>query len=342
MSKFLKSGVVTMPGDVHVSAALTNVSVAYMQSADNFIADKVFPSVPVAKQSDLIWNFNPEQFNRNLMQKRAPATEAKVIGMVQTTVPYYAHVWALAHDIADQTRGNADAVFSLDRQATQLLSNSALISKEQNFVSTFLATGIWGTDYTGVASAPAAGQFIQWNNATSTPIEDIRGAKRHVLAQTGFEPNKLVLGKKTYDNLVDHPDIVDRVKYGGTNGSPGLVNMQALAALLEVDEVVVAKSIINSALGDPLPGAITTTSFIFGNGALLVYTPAVASIMMPAAGLTFSWNGWMGAADNGFRVKKFRMEKEEADRIEIQGAYTQQLLGKSLGVFFSAAVTPDP
>ena len=38
--------------DVHVDAILTNISVAYMQDRDNFIADKVFPVIPVDKKSD--------------------------------------------------------------------------------------------------------------------------------------------------------------------------------------------------------------------------------------------------------------------------------------------------
>lgn len=336
-----KAGVVTMPGDVHIKAALTNVSVAYMQDANNFIADKVFPIVPVMKQSDLIWNFNPEQFNRDVMRQRAPATESAGIGMVQSTQSYFAYVWSLHHDIADPTRGNADSVFDLDRQATELLSNAALIRKEASFVSAYLTTGKWGTDLTGVASAPSAGQFLQWDNAASTPIEDIRAAKRKVQAKTGFKPNKLVLGKKTYDNLVDHPDIVDRVKYGQTPNGAALVNMQALAALFEVDEILVAEAVVNSAVTAAMPGSNTTTNFMFANGALLVYTPRVASTMMPAAGLTFSWNGWLGASRSGFRVKKFRMEHLEADRIEIEGAYTQQIIGSSLGVFFASAVAAD-
>ena len=37
--------------DLHVNVPLTNVSVAYMQDKATFIADKVFPRVPVQKQS---------------------------------------------------------------------------------------------------------------------------------------------------------------------------------------------------------------------------------------------------------------------------------------------------
>lgn len=341
MSQLINKAVITTPGDVHVNRTLGAVSFGYMQQARNFIADRVFPTVPVQHQSDLIWEFNPEQFNRNLMRQRAPSTEAPVVGLVQSTRNYFARVWALAHDISDQTRANADSVFSLDSMGTNLLSNSALISKEVNFVQKFLAPGVWGTDLTGVASGPTGAQFVQWNNAASTPIEDIRSAKRKVLAKTGLSPNLLVLGKKTYDDLIDHPDIVDRVKYGQTPNGAALVNMTALAALFEVDEVLVSEAIINTAQVSPLPGSLSTTNFVFGNDALLVYTPRTASAMMPAAGLTFSWTGYLGANALGGRIKKFRMEPIASDRIEIEMAYDQQIIGASLGVFFNEAVVAD-
>jgi hypothetical protein len=40
------------PSQVHIDAPLTNLTTAYVQSQDNFIADKVFPIVGVEKQSD--------------------------------------------------------------------------------------------------------------------------------------------------------------------------------------------------------------------------------------------------------------------------------------------------
>ena len=40
------------PSSVHIDQPLTNLTLAYVQSQENFIADKVFPTVGVAKQSD--------------------------------------------------------------------------------------------------------------------------------------------------------------------------------------------------------------------------------------------------------------------------------------------------
>lgn len=325
-------GVILSPGDVHINAALTTVSLAYMQNASNFIASQVFPVVPVQKQSDLIWNFEPEQFNKNLLRKRAPSTEAAIAGMQASTVPYYAHVWALGSDIADQTRANTDSAWNLDRQYTEFLTNSALISRELNFISTFLVPGIWGTNWTGVAATPGTNQILQWDNPASTPIEDIRTGARLIQRRTGFRPNKLVLGRKTFDILVDHPDIVDRVKYGQTPNGAALVNMQALAALFEVDRVIVANAVEN---------VNGTTDFVFDNGALLVYSPDNAAPQMPAAGLTYSWTGYTGANGVGGRIFKFRMDHLRSDRIEIELAYDQRVTGASLGLFIGSAVVAD-
>jgi len=38
--------------DVHVNAPLTNISIAFLQTQDSFVASRVFPSIPVTKQSD--------------------------------------------------------------------------------------------------------------------------------------------------------------------------------------------------------------------------------------------------------------------------------------------------
>ena len=38
--------------DVHVDAILTSMSVAYMQDSNAFVSSRVFPTIPVQKQSD--------------------------------------------------------------------------------------------------------------------------------------------------------------------------------------------------------------------------------------------------------------------------------------------------
>ena len=325
-----------VPGDVHVNTPLTNISIAYLQDTMNFVAHRVFPNIPVTKQSDRYYTFDRGEFNRDEMEERAPGTEsAGGSYSLDNTPTYYAPVYAFHKDIPDQVRGNADAVLNPDREATEYVTHKALIKRERLWVSKFFVTGKWTNEDTGVASSPVAGtSFLQWNDADSTPIENVRAAKTVILQSTGFIANTLVLGQQVYDALVDHPDIVDRIKYGQTPGSPATANVEALMKLFEIERIFVMRSIYNTAK----KGQTASHSFIGGKNALLCYSAPSPGIMTPTAGYTFSWTGYLGAGAEGNRIKRFRIEKEESDRIEIQMAFDQKLVAADLGFFFLTAV----
>lgn len=124
-----------------------------------------------------------------------------------------------------------------------------------------------------------------------------------------------------------------RVDRGQTQG-PALVMRQTLAALFELEEVLVMDAIENTAR----EGAAGAYSFIGGKHALLVYAPPSPSLMVPSAGYTFSWSGLLGAGQMGSRIKRFRMEHLASDRIEVETAFDQKLVSADLGFFFSGAV----
>jgi hypothetical protein len=321
--------------DVHVDRPLTNVSLAFLQQADNFVADRVFPVVPVSKQSDKYYTYDRGMFNRDEMEKRAPGAESAGATYTLSTDSYSADVWALHKDVADQVRSNADDAIQLDREATEFLTHKALIRKERNWATEFFTTSKWTTDFAGVDSAsPGAGEFGRWDRADATPIEDIRLGRRTVHESCGFRPNKLVLGRPVYDALLDHPDIVGRLDRGQTTG-PAMVLRQNLAALFELDEILVMDAIYNTAA----EGATNSHSFIGGKNALLVYAAPSPGLMVPSAGYTFSWTGLLGAGALGTRMKRIRMEHLESDRLEIEMSFDHKLVAADLGYFFSAAVS---
>lgn len=322
-------------GDVHVNTPLTNVSVAYIQSATSFVAAKVFPNIPVQKQSDRYYVYNRGDFNRDEMELRAPGSESAGSGYTLDNTPtYFADRWSIHKDIPDEMRANADAALNPDREATIFVTTKALIRREKLFVNRFFKTGVWGTDITGVAAAPTGNQRLQWNDAASNPISDIRDARRTVRQSTGFEPNKLVLGRAVYDKLVDHPLIIDRVKYGQTAGAPAKGSLEALAALFEIDEILVMNAIENTAKEGQAP----VHSFIGGKHALLCHSAVAPGLMTPSAGYTFSWTGLMGNGIEGNRIKQFRLEREGVDRVEIDMCMDLKAVGADLGYFLSGII----
>ena len=74
--------------DVHVNTPLTAISIAFMQQAQNFVADRVFPNIPVTKQSDLYFVYPKGDWFRRQMEKRAPASESAGSGWDLTTDSY--------------------------------------------------------------------------------------------------------------------------------------------------------------------------------------------------------------------------------------------------------------
>jgi hypothetical protein len=320
------------PSDVHVNAPLTNISVAYMQQAAAYIADKVFPVVPVQKQSDRFFKYGKADWFRDDAKERAPATESAGGGFdIDNTPSYSARVFAFHKDVDDQLRANADAAISPDRDATEYVSQLLMIRKDKQWASNFFTTGVWGTDLTGVAGVPGAGQFKQWDQAGSTPITDIQGQCLLVAEATGYKPNKLVLGARSFNILRNHADVLDRYKHT----QKAIITEELLAAVFGVEQVLVAMATNNTAA----EGATAAMSFIANSkSALLVYANPTPSLMKPSGGYTFGWTGLLGAGSTGSRIKRFRMEHLESDRIEGEMAWDQKVVAADVATFFTTAV----
>jgi len=80
------------------------------------------------------------------------------------------------------------------------------------------------------------------------------------------------------------------------------------------------------------------TSLIAGKKALLCYAAPSPGIMTPSAGYTFSWVGHTGAGPNGNVISKFRLDRQRADRVEIEFAFDHKLVSSALGYFWDTVV----
>jgi hypothetical protein len=331
------------PGDVHVNRPLTNIAIAYMQDQSaNFVADSVFPNVPVAKQSDAYFTFSRGEWNRDDVKERAPGTESAGGSFDMGTDTYFARVKAFHMDLNDQTLANQDSPLSLDTQATMYVMSKHLLHRELSWANTYFKTGVWTYEVVGAGASTARATFnpdtgtnagannalLYWSDDGSTPIEDLRWLMTFMQQRTGFRPNKLVIGRPVFDRLVDHPAIIARMDRGQTTGA-AKANRDIIASLLELESVIVMDGIVNSAA----QGMAEANSFIGGKHAMLVYAPAVAGLMLPSAGYTFSWTGFVGASNQGVRIKRFYMDALESTRVEGQQGFVQKLVAKDLAVF---------
>lgn len=307
---------------VHVDAILTNISVAYMQRQENFVASRVFPIVPVEKQSDRFFRYTKNDWFRDEAQRRADATESAGGGYNLTTDSYRADVWAFHKDIGDQTRANADAPLNVDREATEFVTSRMLLKMEKEWQSAFFGSGVWGTDIT---------PSNLWSNySTSDPLTDVEVGKRAILSTTGFEPNTLVLGYDVFIQLKNHPDLVDRIKYTSSN----VITADMMARMFEVDRVLVCKAV--QATNNE--GGTDAYSFIQGKHALLCYSAPSPGLLQPSAGYVMSWTGVSGGIGATIGTSRLRMDSLKADRVEAEMAFDMKVVAADLGYFFNAVV----
>ena len=312
--------------DVHINRPLTDISVAFIQKAEDFVADRVFPTVPVAKQSDLYFVYDREDWLRSQAQRRAPGTESAGSGWNLSTQSYFAHKYAIHKDVSDDVRANADQPLRMDQDATEFVTQQCMLIREVTWTENYFTPGVWTNQTTPVTL---------WDAGGSTPIEDIRAEIINRKSGTGFKPNVVVMSPRVWAVLQDHPDFVSRVNAGQTPGGPATVNLSHLAAVLEIDEAMVAWGVQNTAQ----EGAVEATDFIAGDHLLLAYRAPSPSILQPSAGYTFAWTGLLGAGAFGNRIKRFRMEPIESDRIECELAFDTVIVGDELAHFFNAPIS---
>lgn len=316
--------------DLYINKALGDVSVAFQQNTDEYIADRVFPNVPVQQQGGVFYKYDKDDWFRSIAGKRAPASESPGGGWTVTTDDYFCHVYAAHKDIDEQDLANADSQFNLDRDATLWTTGQLLLKREQIFASTYLTTGVWGRDLTGVAGTPSTNQFKQFDASGSDPVQTIRSAAITSQKANGIRLNTLVMGPSVMFTLEQHSLILDRIKYT----ERGIVTEDLLRALFRVDRIFVTNAIQNTAA----KGATAALSFITDNSMLLCYTPPNPGLLTPSAGYTFSWNGLLGASALGTSIARIPVPLEKSTRIEGEMAWDMEVIASELGVYFGSVV----
>lgn len=309
---------------VHVNRPLTNISIAYMQNQENYIATKVFPIVPVDKQSDVYYSYTKNDWLRDEAKLRKGGTESAGSGYGLSTASYNCDVFGFHKDVDDQMRANTDQPLDADRDATEFVTQRLLTRTEIQWAADYFTTSVWGTDLTPTNL---------WSDyANSDPIDDIEAGKESILSTTGFEANTLVLGYQVYRKLKRHPDIVDLLKY--TSRDAANITPAMLAGIFEVERVLVAKAVKATNVENET-GAY---SFTHGKHALLCHVAKSPSLMTPSAGYIFAWRGVSGGLGANVAISRFRMEHLKSDRIEGETAFDDKVVASDLGYFFSGAV----
>jgi len=305
----------TGSGNVHIDQILTQISVGWPNGA--LVGERLFPTVPVNKQSDKYYVFGREGWSVQ-NDVRAPGTEANEIpGIALSTDTYYAQEHSLQAPITDEERWNADSPLSPDRDGTELVTSKIWLGREKSMRDLVTATANYATSNTTTLSGTA-----QWNDyVVSDPISNLRTGKSAVHARIFMEPNVAVIPYQVMTILEDHPDFIERIKYS----ERGIVSSELISAVIGLGSVVIPGVGIDNALLGQAP----SLGYLWGKDVILAWVPPRPGLKVPAFAYEFGWKGNPGGQLQ--YVDRWREEKRKSDLVRVCRYYDLKLVAQGEG-----------
>ncbi|MDE7425069.1 MAG: hypothetical protein K2N51_15520 [Lachnospiraceae bacterium] len=276
------------------SRFLTNMSMAFFASAEDYVATKIFPICPVDFSTGFYYTFNKGDLARDNVQRKPKFGKVPPAQLGHTDGSYRCEVDQVIVGIdqigtLNYQRANVPPSIDPKRTKNRFIVDQQLLHLDIMFADNFFKSGVWEHEFEGIASGttPSGSQFIKFSDANSDPIRLLDDRKRQIKLDGRRMPNKLTLGYDTFNALKEHPDLLERVKFTGSTANPAKVNERVLAELFGVDEVKVLDATYNAAE----EGQPDDMQFICEpDGALLSYTTPNPKLDEPSAGYIFTWD----------------------------------------------------
>jgi len=318
-------------GTEFLSVPLRNFSVAQMQDSSSFIARRILTPIPVVQQSAEYYVIPQDDWLRNEVKPLGRGSESAGGGWHLSDDQYNAKVYAIHkdNDMQDYANANAAQIMNLDQDATAYVTEQLQVFEDLKFRDTFMpdAGGVWTTELEGTAGVPGAGEFLQWDDPDSTPIDDVRTQVIAMAAQNGGrKPNTFIVSPNLYHTLTRNPQIAGLYEFS----TGGIVNDANLAAALGVGRIEVAWSVVNEAK----EGLAADVDFLFGDNALLAYFAPGGGPKTNTAGGMFTWTAMDGGSAIGTRVDRIPAPLIHSVRIEGMAAFDMKVVNAKAGVLF--------
>ena len=245
---------------------LSNMSMAFFNNNADYVATKIFPICPVQNSTGFYYEFLKGDLARDNVQRKPAFGKVQPAKRGHTDSTYKCEVDQVITGIdsinaLDYTRSGVPASIDPRRSSVRFINDQMLLHLDLTFAEKFFKTGVWQNEFTGVDSTPGSNQMLKFTDANFDPIAFLA--------------------------LKKHPDILERVKYGGSTPNPAIVNEKVIAELLGFDEVTVLMATYNKAE----EGQPDDMDFICeSDGALMCYVTNSPQIDEPSAGYIFTWD----------------------------------------------------
>ncbi len=303
-----------------IDPVLTGIVVSYRNAA--MVADAVLPRVgPLLPRREFKWSkfaFGQQvTIPDTRVGRKSTPTEVEFEASEEpgVTIDYALDDFVPVDDV-----NNAPAGYNPMAVAAQTLADIIALDREKRVADLVFSAATYGASNKETLAGTS-----QWSDPDSTPIADIQDARDGMLQ----DPNVLLLGRATWAALRRHPKIVSAVSVSGT--ASGVATRQAVADLLEVEEVVVGSAWVNTAR----PGQAPSVTRLWGkHAALISRNPLARAIGGPA---TFGWTAEYGGRVAG-QIPDPKRGMRGGTTVRVGESVREVIAAADLGYLFRDAV----
>lgn len=247
----------------YLDQRLTNVSNAWMNDDKDFIAEQVFPIVPVQKKTFKVGSYTKESLRVPNTSVRTGEAKARRVNLGRTDQqmgPLSEH--ALSDFVTNDDQEMTDDPYDALEDATEnIMQKMSLI--DEKALATFLSSTSNITHNTNIGATPTN----QWNDyGNSTPFNDIKTGAIQMKSSALKIPNTFFTSWEAWIQMVDHPDFLDRIKWSQT-GVMTEADFLKLFAPYGITNIIIGKVSENTAQ----EGLTDSLSAVWGKNAWLAY-----------------------------------------------------------------------
>jgi hypothetical protein len=315
--------------NIHVDQPLSNLSIAYMQDQNEYIASKFAPIIPVSQISGNYFKYSKRTFFESPSKKWTPG--AKMPGGVMdmdTKGTYSAQFRAYEYPLPAHLAAAQDSMVMLERAVTEKVTRALLLDREIQIATDMFATGKWAPslEHPGASS----GTYTYWNDyANSDILANVKDEKLAIKALTGMTPNTLTVNEQVYETIRLHPQMKEIYKYT----QPAVMTEDLISKALGLEKMLIGKAVYMSSI----EGATDALGYVFGKHALVSYVAPQVGLMTPTAAAIFSFTGMSGGFDPA--IERVPDRRTHADFFQAYTCYDDAVIATELGGLFLGIVS---
>ena len=301
-----------------VDKLLTNVSNKYVPI--DYLSERILPLITVKQTSGKLGGYGNDHIRIETFLHSGDGKYPRVKVRNRNTTDFVLQKHALSAVIPEEEFDIVEQHFDARKDTTDHVTSLLWTEKEKGLSDTLSDTGV----ITNNVTLSGTSQYTDVDN--SDPLGDFSNARKTIRGKVGQKPNIAIMNGQVQDTLMIHPQILDRLGFKD-NRSGNLTN-QEIARALDVDQVLVSDTLVNTAK----EGQADVITTIWGDHITFVVAPKSAAKNQISLGYRIQ-------KGTSRRVSRFTLDDPTgAEQINIDDWYDQLISNANAAFLIKDAI----